>query len=939
MKKILNIAVILIFSINTAYSQYGTIKGQVLDSITGDSIPIASIILMSTDIGNASDFDGYYQIDRVPPGKYDVKVQVISYYPKTYKDIIVKDGNTTVLDIHITTKREVITKYVLTARKRNQTEAAMHKVKERSATFIDGITSESFSKMGVGDAAGAVKRITGLSVESGKYVYVRGLGDRYTVILLNGAVIPGLDPNKNTVQMDLFPSTVIENITVHKTFSAENPGNSTGGTVNIVTKDFPDEQTLQVSLSTGYDTKATFNENYLNHKGGKLDWLGIDDGTRELPAVAKTQIPSLFENNDKLDKITNSFNNNWQPVNSTVPLNHSFSFAYGNKTEIFGKQLGFIASLTYDRDFSYIDDGFIGRYKLVGSNSTVLNEELILSDEKGTMEILMGGLLNLSYQFNTDNKISVNLIYNQSGEKLTRFQEGRKPSDDAAMFYQTRTMQFMERSFTSTQFRGSHTLPKYKNLAVSWLTSLTISKQEQPDLRFFTNDYYVFDNDTINNIQVAMYPSPSRYYRSMKESNFSNRLDFIYPFMILGAKSEFKFGGSYVYKNRDFFENKFSFLDQNDSYNGNIPAYFAENNIGQNAPGTYGVYVLNSINDDLKNSYDAIQNSFAGYVVADMPAFGRLRLIPGIRFEQNMAEVASKNVDKTKGTLNDVDILPSLNISYSLSKQKNIRFAYTRTVSRPSFRELAPYASFDFIGSETIIGNPYLERTLIDNIDLRWENYLDVGEIIAFSLFYKKFDNPVERTFNPEAANPELTWRNVERALLFGLEVEFRKSLGSWISALSPFLVSANFTWIKTTVDIDKKELETVRVIEPDHPSTRVMTGQAPYIVNAAIIYNHDASDIEANISYNVTGRRLSIVLVGGTPDIYEQPFHALNANLTKKFGDHLSIKVAVSNIFDATHLFTYSRFNEQNSWRGEEYIYSKYNIGRIISFGVTWNL
>jgi TonB-dependent receptor len=409
--------------------------------------------------------------------------------------------------------------------------------------------------------------------------------------------------------------------------------------------------------------------------------------------------------------------------------------------------------------------------------------------------------------------------------------------------------------------------------------------------------------------------------------------------VILGAKSELKFGGSYVYKNREFFENKFSFLDQNDSYNGNISAYFAESNIGQNASGTYGVYVLNSINDDLKNSYDAIQNSFAGYIVADMPAFGRLRLIPGIRFEQNTADVASKNVDKTKGTLNNMDILPSLNAAYSLSKQVNVRFAYTRTVSRPSFRELAPYASFDFIGSETIIGNPFLERTLIDNIDLRWENFLGIGEIIAFTLFYKRFDNPVERTFNPEAANPELTWRNVKSALLMGAEVEFRKGLGSWISALSPFLISANFTFVKTSVDIDKKELETVHVIEPNHPSTRVMTGQAPYIVNASIVYNHDASDIEANISYNVTGRRLSIVLVGGTPNIYEQPFHALNANLIKKFGDHLSVKFALNNILDAPHLFTYSRYDEKNTWRGEEYLYLKYNSGRVISFGVTWNL
>jgi outer membrane receptor protein involved in Fe transport len=238
-----------------------------------------------------------------------------------------------------------------------------------------------------------------------------------------------------------------------------------------------------------------------------------------------------------------------------------------------------------------------------------------------------------------------------------------------------------------------------------------------------------------------------------------------------------------------------------------------------------------------------------------------------------------------------------------------------------------------------MIGNQNLKRTVINNFDLRWENYFGVGEIMALSVFYKTFLNPIERTFNPEAVNPELTWRNVDNATLYGAEAEFRKKLGGWAIALDNFIVSANFTYVFSKVDMDQKELDVIKPLEPDYPDTREMSGQSPYIINATLTYKDDTAGFETNLSYNVAGKRLSIILQGGTPNIYEQPFHSLNFNISKRFGKRFKAKLSVSNILDAEHRFTYTRFNEKYTCKDQEYIYTLYNKGRVIAICLTYKL
>lgn len=931
MKKIA-LVLLSIIAVHFAFSQTGTIRGKVIDNNTGEELIGATIVIDGTTVGTITDFDGNYNLPNIESGTYPIRCSFISYETILVTDVEVDENEITLLNFNLKTATVDIGEVKVEAKATRRTENALLVMQKKSATLVDGISAQQISRLGDSDAAGALKRVTGISVEGGKYVYVRGLSDRYSKTTLNKAEIPGLDPDRNTVQMDLFPSNIIENMVVHKTFSPDLPGSFVGGLVDIVTKDFPEKFTFQYSSSFGYNPNANLNSDFINYEGGKTDWLAFDDGTRNIPSIAEGQIPARYQDDALLDQITKSFNKQWQPDSTTSFLNQSHSISIGNQVPVGEKSLGFIASLSYSNGYKYYNDGFTGRYKLKEIDSESLNDELVLtSDIIGSNEVIWAGMIGTSLKLSNNHKIGLTLVRNQSGESSARYQQGKKFSDANDMFYETRTLQYLQRSFTSTQLKGEHYFEDLKKLKVEWLSSYTISTQDEPDLRFFTNHYTVDDGVRSYEIAQSLYPVPTRYYRDMHEGNFDNKIDFILPFRLQGESAKFKFGGAFVNKNRDFNEKKIQFVENSNSYAGDIDDYMRDENMSaSNAL----LHALNSERSDLKNSYEGLQFITAGYAMVDMPYFEKLRIIAGVRVENTFIEAKNKSaktdiLNYSKAELNNTDVLPSLNMTYKLVEDMNLRFAYTRTLARPSFRELVPYASLNFVGDFVFVGNPDLERTLIDNVDLRWEFFPDRGEIISFSTFYKAFHNPIERTFNTEAANPELTLRNVEEATVMGIEVEFRKNL-DFIDLLSDFKVGGNVTLVKSQVNVGDEELAEKRYFDPDFPETRVMYGQAPFIVNAFINYTNDEAKVSANLGFNVDGEKLSIINAVGIPDVYEQSRPNLDFTLSKEFGDHISVKFTAKNLLDAENLQTYEYIDR-------DYTFQRYSNGRYFSLGFTY--
>ncbi len=436
---------------------------------------------------------------------------------------------------------------------------------------------------------------------------------------------------------------------------------------------------------------------------------------------------------------------------------------------------------------------------------------------------------------------------------------------------------------------------------------------------------------------------PTRFYRDMNQNNFDNKLDITLPFnQWNGLSSKFSFGGSYLSKDRSYTEQRYSFVNSNPNIATSVGDYLGESNLlhyseSEFLNGGQGVYVQPFPTE--RNNYDASQQVSAGYLMVELPLTKRLRVITGARAEQTKIQFLTPsddllmtypNLDGEQDLIDELDVLPSLNFNYEASDNMKIRMAYNRTLARPTFRELAPIVTFDFDGGFIEVGNPELQRTLVDNVDLRWELYPTASEMISVGVFYKKFQDPIERTYNPEAPNGEFTWRNVDQAQLAGAEIEVRKDLGNLAAALDGFTLGANFSYIYSRSDIDARELEQIRGTNPDHKSYRAMYGQAPYVANALLSYKKRGWS--SNLSFNIVGKRITYITIGGTPNIYELPRPLLNFNIAKELGDHFGVKLSASNLLDA-------KFQEVMTYRGVNYASQTYNSGIGFSVGLSYKL
>jgi TonB-dependent receptor len=432
----------------------------------------------------------------------------------------------------------------------------------------------------------------------------------------------------------------------------------------------------------------------------------------------------------------------------------------------------------------------------------------------------------------------------------------------------------------------------------------------------------------------------------MQEENIQFKMDLSVPFSAWNElNSKLLLGGSYLEKERNFdeqiFEYRFESGQGGRNFSGDVDDYFAQDNlgvIGQTESGRYryGLYIRDNTMTS-GGSYDANEIVPAAYAAFDFQFTPKLKANFGARYEQTNIEITNNNEtlpDTLRfGSIKADDIFPAVNLTYELIEDMNLRLAYSKTIARPTFRELARFASFEFLGDFVLVGNPNLERTLIDNMDFRWEFFPNRNDMISFSAFYKKFENPIERAISPTAStdlNIQFTYRNVPQAEVWGLEFELRKNLAFIADQLRFFKLGTNLTLLDSRVDIAPGELLLIRQNDPTAESTRVMFGQAPYIVNAYLNYSNTENLWSANVNYNVLGDRLSYVGVAGTPNVFEKPRPTLDFNISKGLNAHWTVKLSANNLLDAATRFTHD-------FKGIEYEYQTFRLGRTFSLGITY--
>ena len=938
-KKIYSLLILLLLTYGFTSAQTGTLAGSIIDGEFVEPMAFANVIVKGTTIGTTSDFDGKYQLE-LEPGTYTIVFSFVGYTTQEITDVVIKEGEVTPLDVTLTTN-SLETIFITTSIKRN-TENAVLNLQKKSVVVLDGLSAQSIKSTGASNLASAVKNIPGVSIEGGKYVYVRGLGDRYTKSILNGIDIPGLDPDRNTIQMDLFPTNILDNVIVLKSASAEYPADFTGGIVDIVTKDFPTKPEYTVSLGTGYNPDMHFNDNYLNYTGSDTDFFGFDDGTRDLPIHRYQPITGTFENKLLLNSLTNRFQKELKAKQETSNANFDFGFTLGNQYDLGDDKIGYQASFSYKNQTTFYENRQDGAFVKNSSDSSVNDLSFVLNSNgsEGINNVILNGMLGLTYKIDKS-KFKANLLHIQNGESTAGTFDQVISQDGVGGGLEPLTkdaLAYTERSITNLLISGDHRFSDDENaLNLEWKLSPTFSKVMDKDHRITPlqqsgeGDFFISPSASTFPIQL---------WRNLIEENWAGKVDLDKTVNLFGKPAKLKFGGAYTYKFRDFSIDDYTFnISGDDSFiaDGNVDNLLASENLW-NPTTDSGTHLVFGDQFNPNDAYEGEQRIGATYFSAEFYLSEKLKTVLGVRTEffnsyytgQNNSSVFDREL-----ILNEIDLFPSANLIYSLNDESNIRSSYSRTTARPSFKEASVAQIFDPITNRLFIGNINLIPTYVNNFDLRYERFGEAGQMFAVSGFYKDFKDPIEQAFFLQAPT-QLTVDNLGNAKVYGVELEVRQRLGFISEDLNNLKFNANVSFIKSELTMSDDEFESRRLAARDGESIdreRNLQGQAPFLLNFGLDYNNSDIGLQTGLFFNVQGETLEVVGIGLVPDVYTKPFEILNFTLNKSFGENKrsSVDLKVSNILGSDRESAYQSYETQDQ------IFSLRSPGTEFSLGYTF--
>lgn len=931
----------LLLNIN---AQKGTIRGTISDGITAELLPGVTVLVENGNgKGTSTDLDGNFNL-MIEPGMYTLKISFVSYKNLIVDSVIVKADEVTLLGT-LFLNEEVLTLdgAQVTAEAIKNNEEAMSTIKKKSPNLIDGISSESFKKIGDSDGASAMKRVTGVSVTGGKYVFVRGLGDRYTKTTLNGLDLPGLDPDRNSLQMDIFPTNIIDNIIVHKSFVAELPADFTGGIVDIVTKEFPDTKKSNITLGLGYNPDFHFNKDYLTYEGGKTDFLGFDDGTREIPAISNipfyTDALSSASKADRYKEILKSFNPTLAAMKKTSMMDMNIGYGIGNQINKEKYSLGYNFVLNYKNETEFYQNVQYGRYGLSGDDTeTEMEARVIQTGDYGVNNVMLSAMGGLAYKTNKS-KIKLNVLHLQNGESKAGIFNYVNTDQGSQFDAFQHNLEYSQKSITNGLLYGKHSLDS-NTLTLEWKLSPTFSQIYDPDIRFTR-----YRDDTGQPTIGTEAGFPQRIWRDLNEINIASGVDLTKDYQFKKRDAKFKFGGAYTYKYRDYVIRSFNLNIRNIPLTGDPNELFLPENLWPyNGNISSGTTYESTFTPNNPNQYDANVNYIAGYVSTEINPLKLLKAIVGVRMEKYTQRYTGQdqlgyNVLDNDVVLDDLGFYPSVNLVYALNEKNNLRASFTQTVARPSFKELSYAEIADPITGRTFIGGLFrdandiegieywdgkLTSTKIFNYDLRYEVYPGIGKSFSVGAFYKKFIDPIEIVQYATQAGA-FQPRNVGDAQVLGGEIEWRQTLDSLSKKLENFSLVFNFTYTDSKIKLSKTEYDS-RVVNAREGQVigqyRDMAGQAPYMINAGIAYKGNAEKgfmkgLDAGIYYNVQGKTLLYTGIVDRPDIYSVPFHSLNFNMNKTFGkdDKMQFGLKIDNILNDKTESVYNSFNSMDQF------------------------
>ncbi len=898
-----------------AQSSEGVITGVLYDANTGQVVAGATVEIVSLPEKKAvSGSDGAFRLS-VPAGTYALRIKATHYLPVTLREVTVRpgaeaDASTVLAPADAVTSVDVVE----TISPVWSSAAAMVAERKLAAAISDGLSSEEIRGSAASDAAAVLERVTGVSVVDGGYVYVRGLGERYSATMLNNALIPSTEPERRVIPLDLFPANLVDTIKVLKTYTPDLPGEFSGGLVQLHTIEFPTRRTLRVSSSVGFNTRTTF-QRFQSYPGGRFDFFGFDDGTRSLPRAIPAS-ERLFPGNfteQQFQQFGRAFPVNWEP--ETVPSirpQQTYSVVGGDTLG----RLGLVGALT----FSNTPQKYLEQQRYLvneGPRAKVLTE---YPDYEADLESArMGAVLNAALRVTPATKLLFRNTLTRDADKEARSFFGYNGGVDT--YIHSQRLRFIERRLFSSGVEGSHTLAALGNSLFKWQFTRSASLRDEPDLR------EVFRTPRADGTLAfsAMPLSGLRFYNYLRDRISEPAAEWSLPFYRQGVAGQFKIGFRNTIRRRDFWARRFRFtpvrtftLDFTQPSN----QLFGPENIRPDG------FVVRE-NTRATDAYDADMRIYAGFVMTDVLLGSRWRLIGGLRVEDASTRVTT--IDPlvpgsipVLARLDNRDPLPALNVIYALTPRQNLRWAYSRTLSRPDFRELSPFDFTNVLGGFNVVGNPNLRRATIDNLDVRWEWFFGGEELIALSAFYKRFQDPIEVTIQATTSDLRQSFLNADSARNAGVEVEFRRNLGKLSPRLAGVSLLSNFTLVDSVVRIPASQRHILTSLR------RPLTGQSRYVANLIAEWTRPSLRSQVRFLVHHASRRLSDVGSMGLPDIYQEgnTYMDLVYQFTPRENGRWSFRFAAENLGDNHYRWTQAGF-----------LHRSFRLGRTFSIGTTYTI
>jgi hypothetical protein len=901
-----------------------------VDETTAKPVSGVQVYLPGTDLGTLTDINGRYLIIRVPAGTHDLVAEMLGFAQKTVTGVVVEEGATVALDISIAPRAIEMDAITVSAAREQGSTAFLLDQRSSSVSLMDAVGEAEISRSPASDAAEVAKRMTGVTVADGKYVFVRGLGERYSQTDLNGSPLPSPEPEKEVVPLDLFPAVFLESLTTQKSYTPDRSADFSGGTVQIKTKDFPNEFNVKLGVSTSFNSKSQFRDGFIRYHGGDRDWLGLDDGSRELPPAAGDLLGDILKGgrlpSDEASRIAvgealRGMGLTFGPAGlGQTPFNRSFEGAIGGRVDALDRgEFGFFLAGTYSDSYRIIDDEVERKWRTSAfetETADLATPNVDYAFQRGTRSVSWGTITNLTLKPNPSQQVSLRATVNLNTDDEGRSYRGEN-GEDIGGTISTQRSRFIQRVMFWGQLSGQHLL--FGNSRLDWRATLARADRDEPFLR---ETIYVLDGGE-DVYRLLDFTESGRYFWSkLVDDDTSVEVDWRFPFTVRDREWALKLGGAFRNRTRDFGARRLNWLFPGNTIE-DLDQSLSDGAIVGSGPGV-GEFAIDEVVEP-GDIYQADDQRAAGYVMVEIPVTSRLSAVLGARVESYSLALDSRTrfgTDTTAASVDQTDVAPALNLVYSLRDDLKIRGAVSRTVDRPEFRELAPFQFTEATSLRQLKGNPGLVPAEILGGDIRVDWFPSPGELISGGLFYKDMKSPIEQVF-VAAASSAYSFQNADHATLFGVEADMRLSAGRLLGLLRDISLQANFAWIESEVTVSRSG-----IFQPTNLK-RPLEGQAPYVYNAGVSYAN-RQGWEAGVFFNRFGKRLAAAGGSGLPDIYEQPRNLLDATFSFPLPQGVRVKVKGTNLLDAEYRF-------QQSANGITRIQRTYTSGRTLSVGFSW--